>query len=168
MTNQDIVKQVCYIYKTWFGVPICTEDKWLKLVEKLQKRINDCGITLPVPVMDLNESRPEFDIPEGNPLDYAPVYKEVQVGSRQARYAGRVAQMLHKAGHPVFYVNHSLAISAQYSGNDGLVRDVLTTAPVVVYNENKDGRKNGWVKDLLLSRQSGIAVVVRAPGREDE
>lgn len=163
MANErsELVRKVVGVYRNWYGAAVCSDEAWKKKVAAIQAMINDCEIVLPVPRMDLNESRPRFDIPEGNPLDMEPMYKSVPVGSNQARYAGRVAQMLVEAGHIVFYINHSLAVSKQYGGDDLMVRDILTKAPVIVYFKNKDGRNNGWVESALLSREYGIAIEVQ-------
>lgn len=145
------------LYSWWWGK--CAPADWAALVELAQAKINNCAATLPVPVMDLNETRPR--LPElGNPLEMAPECKEVAVASNQARYAGRAAQILRSQGHPIFYLNKSLALSAQYQGQDQLIKDIMAFAPLVVYHENKDGRPDGWVKDALLTRQYGLAVVV--------
>lgn len=164
--RSELVNKAVQMYRNWYGVSVCSPEEWKRAASKLQEEIDDCEAVLPVPVMELGESRVRFAIPTGNPLEMEPVVKKVMVPDNAERFADRVAQMLVEAGHVVFYVNHSLAISAQYSGNDLLVRDILTKAPVVVYYENPDGRKNGWIASLLTKRRNGFAVAIREGRRE--
>lgn len=160
-TSRDpLVGKVINIYRKWYGVTVCSEAAWNAKAAEIQDIIDECQIVIPVPTMDLHEDRPQIEVPDGNPVEMDAILKKYVITSQSDRFAGRVAQILREAGHMVFYVNHSLAVSAQYSGNDLLVRDILTSAPVVVYHENADGRQNGWVQSLLMSRKKGYAVVV--------
>lgn len=153
-----LVRDVAQNLYGWWGR--CAPADWAAMVEAAQATINNCAATLPVPVMDLNESRPQFS-EIGNPLGMAPECKEVAVASNPARYAGRAAQILRLQGHPVFYLNKTLVVSAQYRGEDQLIKDIFVFAPIVIYHENKDdGRPSSLARNALITRPYGLAVVV--------
>ena len=155
-----LVRSIAQGLYRWWGV--CSPDDWKQMVNQAQAMINACEVTWPVPVMDLRESRPDLEYPDGNPVEMEPVYFYKSVPDA-ARYAGRVAQILSRAGHVVFYLSNtsvpSSAASAQYSEVKQLIVGIIMAAPVVVYYDNEPG-KPSWIRELFMNRQCGILVKV--------
>jgi hypothetical protein len=155
-----LVRSIAQGLYRWWGV--CSPDDWTKMVKQAQAMVNACEVTWPVPVMNLHETRPDLEWPDGNPVEIEPVYLYRQV-TNAARYAGRVAQILSQAGHVVFYLTNtsvpSSAAAAQYSEVKQLVTDIIMSAPVVVYYDNEPGRES-WIRELFMNRQCGILVKV--------
>jgi len=162
MTSQiqtELVRNVRQLYKLWWK--IATDDDWTEMQRQVQAAINSCAATLAVPRMNLGERRKLTAIPEGNPLVMEPVARRPKINSDFGRYAGAIAQKLMADGHLVFYLTRSTAIDAQYGGQSQALKDILAFAPVVVFYDNQDGRKNGFISDMLLTRQCGILIVIQ-------
>ena len=174
-----IVKETIQAYKTWHfpgvicgcgnGAPICPKCEWEKQVlPRLQAMINRAAVTLPLPRMEINEPRQLPEVPSGHPLDIEPTVKILNIKSHQARYAAALVKKLAEEGHAVFYITQTTAISTAYSREvgqgDQAVRDAMINAPVLVFHHNRDGRKNGWIADLVYSRQNGICFVIEEVG----
>ena len=155
-----LVRSVAQGLYRWWGV--CSPDDWKQMVTRAQAMVNACEVTWPVPVMDLHESRPDLEYPDGNLVEMEPIYLYKSVPNA-ARYAGRVAQILSQAGHVVFYLSNtsvpSSAASAQYLEVKQLVVDIIMAAPVVVYYDNEPS-KASWIRELFMNRQCGILVKV--------
>lgn len=181
--QSEIVQDVVSLYETWFDRLYPSTD-WTRFQDRIQKAVNNCAVTAPLPRinlkspehnisgelaattllrMNVHEARRVKSISPGNPLAMEPeLYAPELKNGHHAKYAGRVAQVLYEAGHPVFYLNRALPLgSAQYQGVDQLIADIMAFAPVVVYHESIEGHKHGWVRDLLLTRQYGIAFFIR-------
>lgn len=164
--KSELVRDIAQGLYRWWGV--CSPTDWSEMRQRAQAMVNACEVTWPVPVMDLRETRPALECPDGNPATMEPVYIYRPVPDSAARYAGRVAQILSQAGHVVFYISNtsvpSSAASAQYSEVKQVVTDIIMRAPVVVYYDNEPG-KDSWIRELFMNRQCGILVkVVEQPG----
>jgi hypothetical protein len=162
MTGQiqtELVRNVRQLYKLWWQ--IATEEDWAEMQKQVQASINSCVATLAVPRMNLGESRKLTTIPDGNPLEMEPVARRPQINGDFGKYAGALAQKLAADGHLVFYLTRSTAIDAMYGGQSQALKDIVAFAPVVVFYDNQDGRKNGFISDLLLTRQCGILIVIK-------
>lgn len=166
-----IVKETQGAYERWYfanavcgcnnGAPICPKHEWEReMLPRLQAMINSAPMTLAVPRMAIKEQRPMPQIPEGHPMEMEPVLRWVKAGSHAGRFAAAVARYLADMGHAVFYLNKTTALSTAYDKKDGMVRDAMLSAPVLVYHENDDRRQNGWIIPLVYSRQYGICVVI--------
>jgi hypothetical protein len=156
-----LVQDARQLYELWYGA--CSADDWQKMVTNRQDAINGSVATLAVPRMKLlNGFMPKnLALPVGNPIISEPICDERIINNRPGDFAGRLAQILVEKGHLVFFVTKSTAIDAQYSGHGQELKDIFAFAPVVVFYDNQDGRKNGFINDLLMTRQCGLLVVVR-------
>ncbi len=159
----ELVRNVRQLYKLWWQ--IATKEDWAEMQKQVQTAINGCSATLAISKLnlrDLDEERKLTAVPEGNPVEMDPVARRAKgVNDNFGRYAAAVAKNLSDAGHLVFYVTRSTAIDAMYSGQSQALKDILAFAPVVVFYDNQDGRKNGFISDLLLTRQCGILIVIK-------
>lgn len=156
-----LVQDARQLYELWYGA--CSANDWKQMVANRQQAINGSVATLAVPKLKLlKDFMPKnLVLPIGNPVVAEPVRDERIIGNRPGDFAGRLAQILVEKGHLVFFVTKSTAIDAQYSGHGQELKDILAWAPVVVFYDNQDGRKNGFIDDLLMTRQCGLLVVIR-------
>lgn len=158
--QSEIVRGVREIYEWWWnGIP----SDWAYFTHQAQAAVNGHIATLPVPTMDLCETRPLTTIPEGNPLTMEPKLIAPRLNGDFGRYAESVAQALIMRGHIVFFVTRTTALNAHWSNaqeDKQSIQDILAYAPVVVFYDNPDGHQAESIDNMLRTAQCGIRVVV--------
>lgn len=158
--TSPLVANVRQLYELWYGR--ASMPDWEEMCRRLQAQVNTCTAAIAVPVMSLESVEVEIDIPEGNPITNAPTWTPIKVAhERPGIVAARIAQILREAGHVVFYVSRTTAIDAKYNGQTDLLKDIMAHAPFVVFYDNpEEKRRNGFISDLLVTRQCGFMVKV--------
>ena len=158
------------------GMPlVCEAHEWQAKQKALQGAIVSSYLSEPIPTFT-KTSVNTTKIPVcTHPLYMKPYFWVPKpLGKRSGGIAAYLARWLSEEGkefavgcgwyskeHIVFYVHHSHAMSLCYERREQAVRDVLLYAPVLVYWHNQDQRRgNGWMLQLIESRQYGLAFIV--------
>jgi len=155
----ELVRNARQLYDLWWGE--CSPSDWTQMRTQIQDAINSSIATLAVPKMTLlGGYTPDIEVPEGNPLEMEPTQDAKNTNNKTAQFAGRIAQVLVEKGHLVFFVTRSTAIDAKYGNQGQLLKDIIAFAPVIVFYDNHDGRKNGFISEMLMTRQCGIIITI--------
>jgi hypothetical protein len=152
----QIVRDALYVYGLFWGT--CY---WSEKAQALQAEINASGLSIPVPVIDLAGEAP--DIPAGCPLaQERPYFKTLRYGNNLDGHARKIAQVVARAGLPVFYLDNSRAIDLTLNDMGGAIEEVALYAPVLVYCHQPDRRGDDISRFLprLYSRASGFCWLI--------
>jgi len=160
------------------GTPlVCEAHEWRDKQRALQAAIVSSYLSEPIPMFtktSVDTSRipacthplcmkPYFWVPKplGKRSGRIAAYLSKWLTEDNSLLATHSEQRMHSRQHVVFYVHHSHAMSLCYERREQAVRDILLYAPVLVYWHNQDQRHgNGWMLQLIESRQYGLAFIV--------
>ena len=159
------------------GMPLVREaHEWQAKREALQNAIVSSYLSEPIPVFTKTKVDTTKIPACTHPLYMKPYFWVPKpLGKRSGKVAAYLAKWLSEGvgvtgppghwcfsrEHVVFYVYHSHMMSLCYERREQAVRDVLLYSPVLVYWHNQDQRRgNGWMLQLIESRQYGLAFIV--------
>ena len=154
------------------GTPVlCPAHAWLEQRDRLQKELELCGLSMPIPMMSGEYTATESGtaMASQHPLYMEP--KVIEVKDKDAAdVANKIVAWLHgpKLGptntrqHVVAYLHRSQVSTLLLKHRESELQDVILYSACVVLWKNHDLRNMAeWAESLISLRQYGLAIVVK-------